>query len=72
MGRIANGWLMLADSTGVYGNYYLKRAIIAQLGLGANLAKDALYPSDFTDDSGKPLHGVDWATPDRDPRPRPY
>jgi hypothetical protein len=42
---------------GVYGNYYLKRAIIAQLGLGANLPEDAIYPLSLADDSGKPMHG---------------
>ena len=29
-----------------HGNYYLKRAIIAQLGLGANLPEDALNLGD--------------------------
>jgi len=58
LGRIANGWLMLTDTMGVYGNYYLKRAIVAQVGLGANLQEDAVYPMTFTDDSRKPLDGV--------------
>jgi hypothetical protein len=58
LARIANGWLMNTDTMGVYGNYYLKRAIIAQLGLGANLQEDAVYPMVTTDESGKPLDGV--------------
>lgn len=58
LARVANGWAMNTDTTGVYGNYYLKRAMIAQGGLGANLPEDAIYPSNLFDDSGKPLEGT--------------
>ena len=37
LARVANNWSMNTDTMGVYGNYYLKRAIVAQVGLGANL-----------------------------------
>ena len=56
--RIANGWSMNTDTMGVYGNYYLKRAIVAQLGLGANLPEDAIYPLNLADETGKPLDGA--------------
>jgi hypothetical protein len=58
IGRVANGWSMQTDTIGVYGNYYLKRAIVAQLGLGANLPEDAIYPYNLGDESGKPLDGA--------------
>jgi hypothetical protein len=45
LARVVNGWSMNTDTMGVYGNYYLKRAIIAQVGLGANLPQDAVCPS---------------------------
>ncbi len=57
MARVANGWSMNTDTMGVYGNYYLKRAIVAQVGLGANLPEDAIYPANLADNTGKPLDG---------------
>ena len=48
---------MNTDTMGVYGNYYLKRALVAQVGLGANLPEDAIYPVNLADDTGKPLDG---------------
>lgn len=57
LARVANGWSMNTDTMGVYGNYYLKRAIVAQVGLGANLPEDAIYPLNLADDAGKPLDG---------------
>ena len=58
LARVANGWSMNTDTMGVYGNYYLKRAIVTQLGLGANLPEDAIYPINLTDEAGKPTDGV--------------
>jgi hypothetical protein len=58
LARVVNGWSMNTDTMGVYGNYYLKRAIVAQLGLGANLPEDAIYPSNLADETGKPLDGA--------------
>jgi hypothetical protein len=49
---------MNTDTMGVYGNYYLKRAIVAQVGLGANLPEDAIYPLNLADETGKPLDGA--------------
>lgn len=57
LARVANGWSMNTDTMGAYGNYYLKRAIVAQMGLGANLPEDAIYPLNLVDQSGKPLSG---------------
>jgi hypothetical protein len=62
LARVVNGWSMNTDTMGVYGNYYLKRAIVAQLGLGANLPEDAIYPSNLGDESGKPLDGANKYT----------
>ncbi len=64
LARVVNGWSMNTDTMGVYGNYYLKRAIVAQLGLGANLPEDAiyLYPINLADETGKPLDGANRYT----------
>lgn len=56
--RVVNGWQMNTDTMGVYGNYYLKRAIVALVGLGANLPEDAVYPLNMGDSEGKPLNGA--------------
>lgn len=56
--RVVNHWSMNTDTMGVYGNYYLKRAMVAQLGLGANLPEDAIYPLNLADETGAPLDGV--------------
>jgi hypothetical protein len=55
--RNVNGWLLSTDTMGVYGNYYLKRAMVAYVGLGANLPEDAVYPLNLGDMTGKPLNG---------------
>jgi hypothetical protein len=57
LARVVNGWQMNTDTMGVYGDYYLKRAIVAQVGLGANQPEDAIYPLNLADSDGKPLKG---------------
>jgi len=58
LARVANGWQMNTDTMGVYGNYYLKRAIVAMVGLGANQPDDAIYPNNLADADGKPMEGA--------------
>ncbi len=55
---VVNGWQMNTDTMGVYGTFYLKRAIVALVGLGANLPEDAVYPLSISDADGKPLTGA--------------
>jgi hypothetical protein len=38
-----NGWLFTTEA-GTYGTDYLQRAVIAAIGLGANLPQDSVYP----------------------------
>lgn len=57
LARVENGWSMNTDTMGVYGNYYLKRAIVTMVGLGANPAEDAVYPLAIADASGEPIVG---------------
>jgi hypothetical protein len=59
---VTNYWSMNTNTMGVYGNYYLKRAMVAQLGLGANLPEDAIYPLNLGDETGKPLIGANTYT----------
>ena len=55
--RVVNGWSMNTDTMGVYGDYYLKRAMVTVLGLGANQPADAIYPINIADADGKPMNG---------------
>jgi hypothetical protein len=55
---VVDGWQMNVSTMGVYGNYYVKRAMVAQQGLGANLPEDAVYPFNLGDSTGKPLSGT--------------
>lgn len=57
LARVVNGWQMNIDTMGVYGNFYIKRAIVTMIGLGANSAEDAVYPVLMADADGKPLTG---------------
>jgi len=53
--RHVNGWMLSGNPIGTYGTAYLKRALIARMGLGANVIEDALYPAAFADADGQPL-----------------
>jgi len=57
LAREVNGWQMNTDTMGVYGDYYLKRAIVAMVGLGANQPDDAIYPLNIADADGNPVMG---------------
>lgn len=56
-GEMVNGWEFMTD-VGRYGTNYLWRAIVALVGLGANLPEDAIYPRAITDGNGNPLTGA--------------
>ena len=62
LARVVNGWSMNTDTMGVYGNYYLKRAVVAQIGLGANLPEDAIYPINLFDGAHQTLDGANKYT----------
>ncbi len=56
-GQLKNGWNFSLD-WGRYGTRYAERAVIAWVGLGANAAEDAVYPTARVDADGGPLHGA--------------
>jgi hypothetical protein len=56
-GKVVNGWTLQNDNIGTYGTSYLKRALVAKGGLGANLPEDAVYPTGTFDVDGDPLSG---------------
>ncbi len=60
-GKVVNGWDMMMD-IGRYGTNYQFRAVVALVGLGANLPDDAIYPHAKEDSDGKPLSGANQYT----------
>lgn len=56
-GAHVDNWLLNVEVMGNYGTWYLKRATVELVGLGANLADDAIYPMTFTDADGHPFDG---------------
>lgn len=58
MGKPVNGWRFTPMDLANFGTDYGTRAIIALVGLGANLPQDAIYPSAFVGGDGKPLNGA--------------
>ncbi len=55
-GKVVNGWDVMGN-IGRYGTNYPFRAVVALVGLGANLPEDAIYPHAKEDSDGKPLSG---------------
>jgi len=56
LGKPVNGWRARLD-LGRYGTSYEQRAIVALMGLGANLPEDAVSPATDVDAAGQPLSG---------------
>jgi hypothetical protein len=54
-GLLVNNWQMVSSPIGTYGTDYLKRALIANMGLGANPVEDAIYPTAVADGDGRPF-----------------
>ncbi len=57
-GSPVNGWRVPPMVLGNFGTEYGARAVVALIGLGANLPQDAVYPSAFVDGDGQPLDGA--------------
>jgi len=54
---VINSWIFPREGMGFYGTNYEHRAFIAFIGLGANLAEDAVYPSTSKDSEGNTIEG---------------
>lgn len=57
-GALVDGWRVPPNVLGDYGTDYGSRAVVAPIGLGANLPADAVYPSAYVDGEGRPLSGA--------------
>jgi hypothetical protein len=58
LGTVVNGWNVMSAKLGKYGTDYLFRAVVALVGVGANLPADAVYPHAMADSTGHPLSGA--------------
>ncbi len=58
VGNIENNWNVTRSGVGSYGTNYTVRALIALIGLGANLNADACYPNCQLDETGANLDGA--------------
>ncbi len=54
---LVRGWSTPPSVLGNYATFYNIRAVVAMVGLGANLPVDATYPNTQVDSSGMRLHG---------------
>jgi hypothetical protein len=54
---LVRGWSTPPRILGQFGTQYNIRAVVAMVGLGANLPEDAIYPSTKVDAQGKALNG---------------
>jgi hypothetical protein len=57
LGQVVDGWV-ITKGLGDYGTDYIKRAVVAAFGWGANLQLDAVYPNTEVDSDGEPLTGA--------------
>ena len=55
--QLVRGWSKPPANLGNYGSDHTTRAVVAMVGLGANLPADALYPNAQVDAQGAPLQG---------------
>jgi len=53
-----NGWEVPPAKVGAAGTDYGLRAVVAMIGLGANITADAIYPNAFEDAAGNKLNGA--------------
>ena len=56
--RFENGWV-ITTRTGPYGTDYIQRALIAMIGLYANLSQDSIYPVSNGPGAGLQYNGAD-------------
>lgn len=54
---LVRGWQTPPAMLGNYGTFYNTRAVVAMIGLGANLPADATYPNTRVDSKGQALDG---------------